>query len=62
MYIIMNPNGANGSFTSATLLKRRVREGKNSYYYFQLAASSNLCNDLNANFRCFDCCLYAELG
>ena len=61
MYIIMNPNGANGSFTSDALLKRRVKWRKNFYYYFQLAVSSILCNDPSANLRCFDCCLNAEL-
>lgn len=62
MYIIMNPNGTNGSFTSATLLKRRVKGGEKLYCYFQLAASSILCNNLSADLRCFDCCLNAELG
>lgn len=62
MYIITNPNGANGSFANAVLLKRRVKGGKNFWCYFQLAASSIPYNDLTANLSCFDGCLNVELG
>lgn len=62
MYIITNPNGANGSFASAASAKEKSERRKSLWCYSQLAASSIPCNDLIANLSCFDGCLNAELG